>query len=431
MDCHQASQNPSQTSPGHRSADDKRTGDDLAKIKIQRSAVERLPMPAEGSSPVYYFDDALAGFAVRVSPKGAKAFLVQGRVNGKTVRHALGRFPIVSPEEARRRARLILSDMAGGMAPEKPRDAVLVGAVLDEWLNVHVGLKLKPRTALDYRKIVAQVLRPELGNRPIEAVERTEIAALHHARRGTPRRANYIIAVARSFFSYAEDAGHRPSDTNPAKRIRAYPENRRERFLSNDEIGRAAAAITAAQRAGKVSGYAAAGLLLCMLTGARQGEIKWLRWREVDFERRLLLLEDSKTGRRPIYLSEPALVILRALPRVIGNDYVIVGDKVGEPYQRLSNAWIKIRATVGLDDVRLHDLRHTFASVGASEALSLPMIGRLLGHTVPATTQRYAHLAADPVREANERIGMRIAGLIEAGGAIQTVEHGGEPDADS
>lgn len=385
----------------------------MANVKITRAVLDKLP-PAAGDDPGYYFDSILKGFAVRVSPKGVKAFLVQGRVGGKLIRHALGRYPNVSPEEARQRARGILSNMAAGEAPEKARDKVRVGAALDEWLEQHVAHKLKPRTASDYRIIAAQVLRPELGSLAVADVERAELAKLHHDRRETPRRANYILAVARSFFSYCEAAGYRPMDSNPAKRIKAYPENRRERFLSGDELARAAAGITEAEAAGIISLHAAAALRLCILTGARQGEIKGLRWREVDLERRMLLLEDSKTGRKPIYLSEPAVQILAALPRIDGNEHVIAGVN-GQPYQNLTRAWEKARKRAGLGDVRLHDLRHTFASFGASEALSLPMIGKLLGHRVPATTARYAHLARDPVIEANERVGAKLASLMNGG----------------
>lgn len=380
-------------------------------IRITRSNLDRLPS-APGPNCVYYFDDVLKGFAVRVSPKGAKAFLVQGRVDGQLYRRPLGRYPKVSPESARKRARDILDAMAGGAAPQRPKDRVLVRDALDDWLSVHVDHKLKPRTREDYRKIAEQVLKPALGSEPVAAVDRAAVAKIHHDRRETPRRANYILAVTRSFFTYCEDAGHRPIDSNPARRIRAYPERRRERFLSDAELAKASAAIGDLEASGVISVHAAAGLRLCVLTGARQGEIRSLRWAEVDLDRRLLLLEDSKTGRRPIYLSEPACEILRAVPRVDKNPYVIAGDKPGEPYKNLTRAWIKVRARAGLSDVRLHDLRHTFASVGAAESLSLPMIGRLLGHRVPATTARYAHLATDPVTQANERIGARLATVM-------------------
>lgn len=393
----------------------------MAGVKLTRTVVGRLP-PAPGPGPVYYFDQMLKGFAVRVSPTGVKAFLVQGRVNGKLQRIPLGRFPNVSPEKARERAGAILNSMAEGKPPERVRDKVSTGEALDQWLAVHVAHKLKPRTAEDYRRIVEQTLRPLLGARPVAEIERADLAKLHHDKSATPRRANYILATARSFFSFCEDHGYRPENSNPAKRIRHYPENRRERFLSADELARAAGAIDAAERAGVVSIFAAAGLRLCILTGARQGEIRNLTWREVDLERRMLLLEDSKTGRRPIFLNEPAMAVLASLPRVESNPHVIVGDKRGEPYQNLTRAWIKVRGSAGLADVRLHDLRHTFASFGASESLSLPILGRLLGHRVPATTARYAHLANDPVRAANEKIGARLAEIMtgkpaDAGGA--------------
>ena len=383
----------------------------MPKIKINRSTVEKLPRP-DGEKPIYFFDTILPGFAVRVSPKGVKAFVVQGRARGRMHRRNLGRFPVVSPEEARERARAMLSKMAAGKAPDQNLERVKVSLALDEWLKVHVKPKLKPRTALDYETIAKKVLKPALGSRYVADVERADIAKLHGDRCATPRRSNYILAIARSFFSYLEDAGYRDRDSNPAKRIKAFPENRRERFLTREELGQAAAAITAAEVSGAISLHAAAALRLCILTGARQGEIRALKWREVDLERGLLLLEDSKTGRKTIYLNAPALGILKMLPRIKGNEFVIVGELKGEPYRNLTRAWIKVRKLAKLPDVRLHDLRHTFASVGASESLSLPIIGRLLGHSVPATTARYAHLAADPVREANERIGERLAEVM-------------------
>ncbi len=382
-------------------------------LRITRKSLDALKPPG-GPAPEYHFDDTLTGFAVRVSPRGVKAFLVQGYAAGKLYRRPLGRYPNVAPEKARSRARAILEAMAGGQAPESLKDRVLVKDALDEWLKVHVDHKLKPRTREDYRKIVDQVLKPALGAEAVAAVERAAVAKIHHDRHGTPRRANYILAVCRSFFSYCEDAGHRPRDTNPARRIRAFPERRRERFLSDGELGTASAAIGALEVEGGLSIYAAAALRLCLLTGARQGEIRTLKWSEVDLARRLLMLEDSKTGRRSIYLSEPACQILRDLPPIEGNAYVIAGDVEGEPYKNLTRAWIKVRNRAGLPDVRLHDLRHTFASVGAAESLSLPMIGRLLGHRVPATTARYAHLAADPVTQANERVGARLAAVMAA-----------------
>lgn len=219
-------------------------------IKITPSVLDRLPQ-APGSQPVYYFDDLLKGFAVRVSPRGVKAYLVQGYVKGKLHRKALGRYPTIAPEAARKRARAALEAMAEGQSPERRTEQVIVAAALDKWLQVHVAHKLKPRTAFDYRQIVTKALKPALGSMMLKDVARADLAKLHHDRRKTPRRANYILAVARSFFSYCEDAGYRPQDTNPAKRIRGFPENHRERFLSEVELGRAARSTSKTDRRSK------------------------------------------------------------------------------------------------------------------------------------------------------------------------------------
>ncbi len=380
-------------------------------LRITRSALDKEVIPLDGRE-TFYFDDALQGFGVRVSPKGRRVFIVQGRVGRDKVRKRLGTYPAVSPEEARKRAQTILSAMAAGIAPERAVDILSTADAARRWLAEHVYTKLKPRTQNDYRRLIEGTLLPRFGTRPVKSIGREDMAALHHAKRATPREANHLIAVAKSFFSWCEDAGLRAPETNPARRIRPYPENRRERFLGADELARAADAIDALETAGRISVHAAAGIRLCILTGARQGEIRTLKWREVDLERRMLLLEDSKTGRKPIFLNRPAIEILANLPRLAGNAHVIVGAKAGEAYNSLSRVWEKVRQEAGLDDVRLHDLRHTFASFGAAESMSLPMIGRLLGHRVPATTARYAHLAHDPVLEANERIGDRLASAM-------------------
>jgi integrase len=175
--------------------------------------------------------------------------------------------------------------------------------------------------------------------------------------------------------------------------LKLFREGRRERFLSEVEIGTAADAITSAERDGIMGPHAAAGLRLALFTGARSGEVTAIEWRHIDWQRRFVRLPDSKTNEpRTIHLSDAAIEVLKTLPRV--GKFVIAGAKPDEAYKNLSRAWIKTRdRTPGLEDVRLHDLRHSFASLAAGQGVSLQMIGKLLGHKVPATTQRYAHLA--------------------------------------
>jgi integrase len=193
-----------------------------------------------------------------------------------------------------------------------------------------------------------------------------------------------------------------------------FRERPRERFLSELEIGKAADAIEQAERAGKMGPHAAAGLRLALFTGARSGEITAAQWKHVDWGRRLIRLPDSKTNEaRTIHLSDAAVEVLKALPRV--GPYVIAGAVPGQPFKNLSRSWIVARAFGGLEDVRLHDLRHSFASLAAGRGVSLVLIGKLLGHRVAATTQRYAHLARDTVATVNDEIAAAMVAAIEKG----------------
>jgi integrase len=185
-----------------------------------------------------------------------------------------------------------------------------------------------------------------------------------------------------------------------------------ERFLTGEEMARLGAVLVDAERTQTELPSVIAAIRLLVLTGARLGEVLSLQWRHVDFERRCLFLDDSKTGRKTIHLNAPALEVLSGIERREDLPYVIGGAMQGKPLVNLRKPWHRIRKAAGLGNLRLHDLRHSFASVGAAGGLSLPMIGALLGHTTPATTQRYAHLAADPLRQANDLIGQRIAAAM-------------------
>jgi integrase len=234
-------------------------------------------------------------------------------------------------------------------------------------------------------------------------------------------------------FSWGSTHGYVPEAFNPASRIEKYQEKRRERFLSSVEIERIGEALREAETIGlpwepdpnkkskhapkdesrrvKVSAEAVAAIRLLLLTGARLREILHLRWEYVDFERGLLLLPDSKTGRKTIILNAPALLILEGLDRI--SEYVIPGEDPEKPRSDLKRPWAAVSARAGLKSVRLHDLRHTHASFGAGSGMGLPIIGKLLGHTQSATTARYAHLDADPLRRASNKIGGAIAAALE------------------
>jgi integrase len=198
---------------------------------------------------------------------------------------------------------------------------------------------------------------------------------------------------------------------NPAHGVKKPPVRKMERFLSEVEIA-GLAEVLDMEVARSGNPYPAAAIKLLLLTGARRAEIIGLNWAHVDFERQCLRLPDSKTREKVIYLNPPALELLASLPKISGNPHVIAGERAGRPFGGIDKVWFRARAAAGLANVRLHDLRHSFASIGAVGGLSLPVIGALLGHKHPATTARYAHLSADPLRAANDAVGLRIAAAM-------------------
>jgi integrase len=260
-----------------------------------------------------------------------------------------------------------------------------------------------------------------------------------------------LLAVTSKLFAWAETVGHVPDGhSNPARKVSRYREQGRERFLSGDELTRLGDALREAETIGlpysidetkatskhapkaenrraRLDPYAVAAIRLLTLTGARLHEILDVQWSQLDLERGVLFLADSKTGRKPVYLSPAAQSVLAALPRVAGNPHIVIGTKEGAPRADLKKPWAAVTRAAGLDGLRIHDLRHSFAAIGAGAALGLPVIGRLLGHSAPATTARYVHLADDPLRRAAETIGSTIAAALDgrkANGNVVALDKG-------
>jgi integrase len=406
------------------------------------------------------WDVKVKGFGVRCQRR-AKIYLVKSRVNGRQRWIVIGPHGSPwTPEKARDRAKAILGDIADGVdvaALRENRKAIItVEELAIAFLAEHVDAKRKATTARGYHDILERIVLPRLGKMSVPAVEHADIARLHHALRRTPYAANRAIAVISKMFNWAEQHGHRSRSTNPCKDIEKFTEFGRERFLSATEITALAKALEASERDGTVGIYAIAAIRLLILTGARLGEILSLRWQNVDIDQALLNLPDSKTGAKPIYLNAPALEVLAKLPRLKNNPHVIPGGKTGAGLVNLQAPWRRVRQRAtfllwednteasaivaelveiihrvptapeilkeakrreielpnGLLDVRIHDLRHSFASMAAAGGASLPIIGALLGHRQSTTTAKYAHLAADPLRAANDAIGERIAAAM-------------------
>jgi len=387
------------------------------------------------------WDDTVSGFGVRVRPTGAKSYVVvyrAGAGRGAPVRrYTISAIGKITPERARARAKVILGAVAHGGDPasEKAneRGVPTVAELVDRFMADHVRAKRKAGTAEFYRDILDRIVKPALSTTKADKLSRLQVGKLHSSLAETPFQANRMLAVVGSMYAFAGRAGIVPEGMNPARGIDKFTEDRRERFLTVEELQRLGSAIRDAEALGvpwtvdeskptakhvpkanrtrRIPASAAAALRLLLFTGCRLREILHLRWEHVDIERGCLFLPDSKSGRKTVILNAPALAVLSTLEQV--SAYVIPGDDPEKPRHDLKRPWDAVTRHAGLTSVRLHDLRHTYASFGAGGGLGLPIIGRLLGHAQPATTARYAHLDNDPLRRASEAIAGRISAALD------------------
>jgi integrase len=370
------------------------------------------------------------GFGVKANADGTKSYVLDYRTGRRKRRYTIGTHGAPwTLAAARKRARELLVDVTNGIDPLERRSAgrtaPTVREVAERFLDEHVQAKRKVATYIEYKRLVESHILPALGPRAIAEVTRADVAKLHHRLKGTPMQANRVLAVVSKLSNWAEQRGLRREGSNPARLLERYKERRRERYLSGDELRRLGAALTAAETGAlivdgepepaRLSLFAVAAIRLLLFTGARRNEILGLRWSEVDVEHACLRLRESKTGQKTVQLNRAALAVLESLPRIGDNPHVIVGQRAGAHLVNLTDSWHVIRQAAGLKDVRLHDLRHAFASVAASEGIGLHTIGGLLGHTQPTTTQRYAHLSADPLKRAAELVGAKIAAAMGGG----------------
>ncbi len=379
----------------------------LSRRTISRRTVDALPV---GERETVFWDRELSGFGVRVYPSGSKIYLVQTRAGGKSRRLTVGRHGLISAEQARRKAAQIIAEIKAGNEPvlvngASRRDAgPTVAKVAERFMREHVAVRCKPTTAKNCRTILDRHLLPALGNVRLGEIGRERVATLQYSLHETPVMANKVVDMLSRLFNMAELWGVAPDGGNPCRFVRKYKEHPRERFLSKEEFRRLGRVLDEVKAEGRYLPGIVAALRLLMLTGCRRNEILTLRWEDVDLDAGELHLRDAKTGARSVALSPSARRVLAGLPRLSENPWVIAGAKPGGHLRSLNNAWFVIRARAGLDDLRVHDLRHSFASRALALGESLPMIGKLLGHRKVQTTARYAHLERDSVKASAARV---------------------------
>lgn len=419
---------------------------------------------------LYVFDTELTGFGLMVTPGGVKSFFVQYRTaggrTGQKRRVALGRYGTLTVDGARTLARKTLAAVAHGADPAMDRnarkEAPTVATFGNEYL-ADVRTRRKETTAGEYVRLWQKHVEPAMGRKLVADVATTHVAALHRALRETPYVANRVLAVVGAFFTYAERQGVRAVRTNPARSVEPFPEKARERFLTPEETVRLGSALKRAEQRGlppwrdrrratsetakhrpkragepiRANPFGVAAIRFLILTGWRESEALSLRWTDVDLSRGLAFLADTKTGRSSRVMLAPVRLLLAELPRLRGSPYVFPGRSPDLPLVNVNALWYAVRHAAKLDDVRLHDLRHNFASVAAAGGVALLVIGKLLGHKNTATTAKYAHLGDDPVRVAGDATAGQLAALLikgespatEAGNDVLPI--GRVPDAGS
>jgi integrase len=400
-----------------------------------------------GTTRKYIFDSELPGFGLMVTPNGAKSFFVQYRTTGgrrgTKRRVTLGGYGKITVEEARLLAKQLLATVAQGSDPATTRNshktAPRVVELGEDYLTEMTG-RVKVSTSQEYKRLWRTHVLPALGPSRVAEVSIAQVANLHRRLNATPYNANRVLSLLGSFFSFAEQQGARPKHSNPAHEVKPFKEYSRERFLTPAEGVRFGAALTQAETVGlppaptrkrkrktgitskhraksvddlkPANPFAIAAIRFLLLSGWREREALNLRWSEIDTARRVATLPDTKTGRSIRPLGAPALALLDELPRIEGSPYVFPGRTPDKPLVEINRVWYAVRLAAALEDVRLHDLRHSFASVAASSGGTLLIIRSLLGHKDTSTTAKYAHLFEDPVNATADAAATQIAGWL-------------------
>ena len=404
----------------------------MAKVRISNRTVAALK---GAETDQFLWDTDLAGFGLKATPAGRKVYVVQYRLGGgrtRTRRITIGSHGSPwTPDGARKEAKRILGKVANGEDPADERIALRkdlsIAELCDLYLTEGVTHKKATTIAMDRCRIERHV-KPLLGRRQISEITRRDIEKFQQqivsgetrassktkprgrsVVRGGAGAATRTIGMLGAIFAFAVERGLRPD--NPVRGVRRAPDRKRERFLSSVELTRLGQALSRAEKE-SVNPLAIAAIRLLVLTGCRRNEVLTLQWDDVNIEGGRLRLQDSKTGARVVRLAEPARQVLIQLPRIAGNSYVFPSTTGDGHLVNLQKTWNRVRHDAELDDVRLHDLRHTFASVAAGSGESLLIIGSLLGNKTASATQRYAHLSDDPVQDAAERTSGMIGSLL-------------------
>ncbi|WP_131194693.1 site-specific integrase [Lichenihabitans psoromatis] len=445
-------------------------------IKLTKRSVDSIRTDGKRA---FWYDSDLKGFGLKVEPSGVMTWIVEYRAGAggrgaSKKRLTLGKFGALTPEQARELAKATLAKVLAGADPAALKVEAKTAKTVSELCDLYLseaeqgnvisrrGVQKKASTLATDRGRISRHIKPLLGANRARDVTRsdierflrdvadgktaTDIKTGKHGRAivtGGKGTATRTVRLLGGIFSYAVRVGIR--NDNPTHGVAKYADKASARFLNGGELQKLGAALREGETVGcpwniaadkplskhlpKVGSdrrsiigtHAAAAIRLLIFTGCRLREVLHLEWRHVDMERGLLNLADSKTGPKTVVLGAPALEVLAGVPRIAGCPFVIAGERLGKPRSDLKRPWAITMRAAGLDGLRIHDLRHTFASHGAAAGMGLTIVGRLLGHADVKTTSRYSHFDADPLRRAANVVGSSLEAAMEQRGASEII----------
>ena len=428
-------------------------------MKLTKSIIEKATYEGKRSegrdgkvkwSRCVIWDDEIRGLGVRITPMGKKSFVLLYRPEGSPRQRfmTLGSVGPLTLDQARKKALRERAKALDGRDPLDERrskrdaeNAVHLGnqtiAGLTKLYLDYSSTRKKESSLRNDRQMIRDYVIPQLGKKKLEDVRRVHIVDVHQSLKDRPYAANRLLALLKRMFNLAKSWDDRPKGSeplvNPCDGVEPFAEKARERYLSPEELARLGRILSRGEEKGSISGElvgedrdipliasAVTAIRLILFTGCRREEILALKWDHVDLDHHRITLLDSKVGSRFFPIGAAAVEVLANAQRKEGNPYVCWGRKKGGKLVGLPKIWRYIRTAANIEDVRIHDLRHTFGSVGVGAAgLNLPMVGKLLGHTQAATTQRYAHVADVPAKAAADRVSEEIAARL-GGGAVKT-----------
>ncbi len=386
--------------------------------KITKKLIDSIsPSPFEQ----IVFDNETRGFGLKVTTSGRKTFFLKYRnAYGRQRKPTIGAYGDLTVDQARKIATEWKVRIAQGGDPSAEKQAARTQQTLNEFWDSYVdSAKKKQSTKSMERSYYETHVRPTLGKLPLADVRQTDVQAWINTRAKTPGAANRTVSMLSAVFNEAERQQQRDPNSNPCKGVKKFPGKARERYLSRDEYQRLDAVLDQIESDGSMNYIVAPAIRFALLTGARREEFLSMKWEYIDFESQTVHLPDSKTGPRKLYLSQPALDILKKLPHVSGNPFVFPGLKPKDHYHNLKKPFKKVLALAGISDFRIHDLRHTHASWGILAGLSTNLIAKTLGHAQARTAERYAHIGDEPALRAAEMVGREMTNEIDKRRAIQ------------